>query len=46
LQDFLENGLNAFEAMHGADEFLALVRERELRAMERLFAGAENPFEF
>ena len=46
LQDFLENGLNAFEAMHGADEFLALVREREVRAMERLFAGAENPFEF
>jgi len=46
LQDFLESGLNAFEAMHGADEFLALVREREMRTMERLFAGAANPFEF
>lgn len=46
LQDFLESGLNAFEAMHGADEFLAVIHQREGRAMERLFAGAANPFEF
>lgn len=46
LQDFLESGLNAFEAMRGADEFLAVIHEREGRALERLFAGAANPFEF
>jgi hypothetical protein len=46
LQEFLERGLDAFEAMHGAQEFLATVRDRELRAMERLFAGTADPFEF
>jgi len=46
LQDFLEHGLDAFEALHGADEFLATIREREWRAMERLFANSANPFEF
>jgi hypothetical protein len=46
LQDFLESGLNAFDAMHGADEFLAIIHERERRALERLFAAAANPFDF
>jgi hypothetical protein len=46
LQEFLERGLDAFEAMHGATEFLGTVRARERRAMERLFAGAADPFEF
>jgi len=46
LQEFLEHGLDAFEAMHGADEFLATLREREWRAMERVFEGAADPFEF
>lgn len=46
LQEFLERGLDAFEAMHGADEFLATIRERELRAMERVLAGTPDPFEF
>jgi hypothetical protein len=46
LQEFLERGLDAFEAMHGADEFLATIHDRELRAMERVFAGAADPFEF
>jgi hypothetical protein len=46
LQEFLERGLVAFEAMHGAGEFLGTIREREIRAMERLFAGAADPFEF
>jgi hypothetical protein len=32
--------------MHGATEFLGTVRARERRAMERLFAGAPDPFEF
>ena len=45
LQEFLERGLDAFETMHGADEFLATIRDRELRAMERVFAGAADPFE-
>ncbi len=46
LQEFLERGLDAFEAMHGAGEFLATLRERELRAMERVLAGVPDPFEF
>jgi hypothetical protein len=46
LQEFLERGLDAFETMHGADEFLANIRDRELRAMERVFSGASDPFEF
>jgi hypothetical protein len=46
LQEFLERGLDAFEAMRGADEFLATIREREWRAMERLFAGTPDPFGF
>lgn len=46
LQEFLERGLEAFEAMRGADEFLATLREREWRAMERIFAGTPDPFEF
>jgi hypothetical protein len=46
LQEFLERGLAAFEGMRGADEFLRTIGERETRAMERLFAGHADPFEF
>ncbi len=46
LQEFLERGLNAFEAMHGAREFLETIGSRELRASARLFAGEPDPFEF
>ena len=46
LQEFLERGLDAFEAMHGATEFLDTVRAREHRAMARLFSGSADPFEF
>ncbi len=46
LQEFLERGLDAFEAMHGAKEFLGTVRARERSAMARLFAGVADPFEF
>jgi hypothetical protein len=46
MQEFLERGLDAFEAMHGADEFLATLREREWQVMERIFAGVADPFEF
>jgi hypothetical protein len=46
LQEFLERGLDAFEAMHGASEFLGTVRAREMRIMSRLFEGTADPFEF
>jgi hypothetical protein len=46
LQEFLEHGLDAFEGMKGAHEFLAMLREREWRAMERVFEGVADPFEF
>jgi hypothetical protein len=46
LQEFLERGLDAFETMHGASEFLSTIREREMRSMARMFAGAEDPFDF
>lgn len=46
LQEFLERGLVAFEAMRGADQFLSTIRDREIRAMERVVAGVSDPFEF
>lgn len=46
LQEFLERGLDAFLAMGGADEFLARIRAKETRALQRLFAGVHDPFEF
>jgi hypothetical protein len=44
IHDFLERGLRAFKHMARADEFLAIIRERETAVMERLFAGAPDPF--
>jgi hypothetical protein len=46
LQEFLEHGLDAFEGMKGAEQFLDTLREREWRAMERVFEGVADPFEF
>jgi len=46
LQEFLERGLDAFEDMHGADEFIATIRDREVRAMDRVLARTPDPFEF
>ncbi|NJD31835.1 MAG: hypothetical protein FIB04_08115 [Gammaproteobacteria bacterium] len=46
LQEFLERGLVAFETMHGAGEFLATIRDREVRAMERILARTPDPFQF
>ena len=37
LQEFLERGLEAFESMRGATEFLDLLREREEQALHELF---------
>jgi hypothetical protein len=45
MQEFLERGLDAFEGMRGADEFLATLRERETRTMQRVFAGTPDPFD-
>jgi hypothetical protein len=46
LQDLLERGLDAFAAMHGSEEFLAIIRQREIRAMKRVLARTPDPFEF
>ena len=44
LQHFLENGFVTFKSMDGADHFLAVILRRETLLMERLFAGAPEPF--
>ncbi len=44
LQDFLERGFEAFRRMKGADEFLELLRKRELEISRRLFSGQAEPF--
>lgn len=44
LHDFLERGFEAFDRMHGADEFLATIRTRETLLLERLFGGDPDPF--
>jgi hypothetical protein len=46
LQDFLERGFAAFRAMQGADEFLAVVKERETRILNRLFFRGGEAFFF
>jgi hypothetical protein len=46
LQDLLERGLDAFETMRGSDEFLAIIRDRETRAMKRILTRTHDPFEF
>ena len=38
LQKFLETGFDAFAAMRGADEFLALIQQREALWINVLFA--------
>lgn len=44
LQSFLERGLAAFHKMRGPNEFLDIVRARELRIMDQLFRGIARPF--
>jgi hypothetical protein len=44
LQDFLERGFAAFRTMDGADQFLALVCERETRVHEAIVGGRNDPF--
>jgi len=44
LQDFLEDGYEAFRTMDGSSEFLAVLRQRETQILSRLFSGASDPF--
>lgn len=44
LQSFLERGLAAFHKMRGPNEFLEIVRSREMRIMDQLFRGVARPF--
>jgi hypothetical protein len=44
LQEFLEHGFKAFREMDGAEEFLALIKGREMALLNRLFSGAARPF--
>jgi hypothetical protein len=32
--------------MGGADQFIARIRDKETRALQRMFAGVHDPFEF
>lgn len=41
LHDFLQGGFEAFSFMKGADEFLAIVTERETALMNELFAASK-----
>jgi hypothetical protein len=45
VHDFFKRGYDAFRHMRGADEFLAAIRDRETRLMQRLLAGSPAPFE-
>ena len=44
LQDFLEHGFESFREMQGADEFLAIIRDRESAILRRLFSLEAKPF--
>lgn len=41
LHTFLQDGFDAFSFMKGADEFLAIVTERETALMQELFANPD-----
>jgi hypothetical protein len=45
MQDFLERGFNAFKHMHGAGAFLDIIYQREMKILDRIFEGMEDPFE-
>jgi len=45
LQNFLENGLNAFQVMGDGSEFIETIWHNEERIMRRLFAGDQSPFD-
>lgn len=45
LQHYLEHGFSAFKHMRGAAGFLNTIETRETRILDRIYAGAENPFD-
>lgn len=46
LQEFLEEGLAAFRALPDTGFFIETIYQRETDAMQKLFAGARQPFGF
>ncbi|MEJ8566809.1 FFLEELY motif protein [Elongatibacter sediminis] len=44
LQEFLEHGLHAFRGLADTERFVETIYRREWRAMERLFAGDDDPY--
>ncbi len=44
LQEFLEAGLGSFRKLEDPDQFVNTIYQREWRAMQKMFAGDENPF--
>lgn len=44
LQSFLERGFKAFKQMKNPYRFVSTIVQREQRVMERLYAGATDPF--
>ena len=44
MQQFLEAGFTAFRHMHGADDFLATIANREKVLIERIINGEADPF--
>jgi hypothetical protein len=43
LQAFLERGFDTFRALHGADEFLTQIAQRERALAASLFGGESTP---
>jgi hypothetical protein len=44
LHDFLRRGFAAFKHMQGAGTFLGIIQEREMRILDKIFAGDPDPF--
>ena len=44
LQNFLERGFSSFASMRGADQFLAMIADRETKLLEAIFDGDPGPF--
>ena len=44
LQEFLERGFESFRVMQGADQFLAIICDRECAILKRLFSAEAEPF--
>jgi hypothetical protein len=46
LTDFLERGYAAFKHMRGSTFFLSTIRQREMRILDKIYAGDPDPFGF